>query len=75
MNWKNKWAWGIGVILLSIGGLLVALFDGKEETKPDIGGSIEQVIEGVGIITSDEGNSESGESQSSNTGVQTAEQQ
>lgn len=74
MNWKNKWAWGIGVILLSIGGLLVALFDGDENTKPDIGGSISQVVEGVGIITADEANNESGNSQNTNTGSQTAEQ-
>ena len=50
MNWKNKYLWGIGIILTAIGGLLVAMFDGDESTKPDISGAVESGVQAVEII-------------------------
>ena len=36
INKKNKWAWGAGILLTVIGGILIAVFDGKEDTNIDL---------------------------------------
>lgn len=36
INKKNKWAWGAGILLTVIGGILIAVFDGKEDTNVNV---------------------------------------
>ena len=49
-TWK-RWLVGIGLILSAVTGYLVAVFDDKEETAPDLPAAIQQVHDGVTLIT------------------------
>jgi|LauGreDrversion4_2_1035121.scaffolds.fasta_scaffold1127352_2 hypothetical protein len=50
MSSRNTTVAGIGAILVAIGGVLVAMFDGDATTAPDIATAVAAVIAGVGLI-------------------------
>jgi len=50
MNDKNTTIAGIGAILVAIGGILTAMFDGDASTAPDYASAAAAVIAGVGLI-------------------------
>jgi hypothetical protein len=50
MSNRNTTVAGIGSILVAVGGLLVAWFDGKAETAPDIASATAAIIAGIGLI-------------------------
>ena len=50
MNNKNTTIAGIGSILVAVGSVLVAWFDGKAETAPDIATAAAAVMAGIGLI-------------------------
>ena len=50
MNNKNTTIAGIGAILVAVGGVLVAWFDGDATTAPDFATAIAAVVAGVGLI-------------------------
>lgn len=50
MNNRNTTIAGIGAILVAIGGLLTAMFDGDASTLPDYASVVAAVIAGVGLI-------------------------
>ena len=50
MNNKNTTVAGIGAILVAVGGVLVAWFDGDATTTPDFATAIAAVVAGVGLI-------------------------
>lgn len=50
MNNRNTTMAGIGAIIVAVGSVLTALFDGNPETVADFGSAIAAVIAGVGLI-------------------------
>ena len=50
MNNKNTTLAGIAAILVAVGAVLTALFDGNDATLPDYTAAIAAVIAGVGLI-------------------------
>lgn len=50
MNNRNTTMAGIGAILVAVGGVLVAWFDGDASTAPDFATAIAAVVAGIGLI-------------------------
>ena len=50
MNNRNTTVAGIGAILVAVGGILTAMFDGDVTTAPDFASAIAALIAGVGLI-------------------------
>lgn len=50
MNNRNTTIAGIGAILVAVGGILAALFDGDPATVPDFATAIAAAVAGVGLI-------------------------
>jgi drug/metabolite transporter (DMT)-like permease len=50
MNNKNTTIAGIGSILVAVGSVLVAWFDGDAATTPDLATAVAAVMAGVGLI-------------------------
>lgn len=50
MNNRNTTIAGIGSILVAVGGILVAMFDGDATTTPDFTTAVAAVMAGVGLI-------------------------
>ena len=50
INNRNTTIAGIGAILVAVGGVLVAWFDGDATTAPDFATAIAAVVAGVGLI-------------------------
>lgn len=50
MKDKNTTIAGIGAILVAVGALLSAWFDGDAATNPDFASAVAAVIAGVGLI-------------------------
>jgi hypothetical protein len=49
---RNTTGFGIGSILVAVGGVLTALFDGDPLTVPDYATAVAAVLAGVGLIMS-----------------------
>lgn len=50
MNNRNTTVAGIGAILVALGGVLTAMFDGDAATVPDWTSAVAAIIAGVGLI-------------------------
>lgn len=50
MKNRNTTVAGIGAILVAVGSMLTALFDGDASTVPDYASAVAAVIAGVGLI-------------------------
>jgi dipeptide/tripeptide permease len=50
MSNRNTTVAGIGAILVAVGGVLVAWFDGDPTTAPDFASAIAAIVAGVGLI-------------------------
>ena len=50
MNNRNTTIAGIGSILVAVGGLLTAWFDGDPATNADIATPVAAIVAGVGLI-------------------------
>lgn len=50
MNNRNTTVAGIGAILVAVGGVLAAMFDGDPVTAPDFPTAVAAIIAGVGLI-------------------------
>jgi hypothetical protein len=50
MNNRNTTIAGIGAILVAVGGVLTAIFDGDVATNADFASAIAAVIAGIGLI-------------------------
>ena len=50
MNNRNTTVAGIGAILVALGGVLTAMFDGDAATVPDWTSAAAAIIAGVGLI-------------------------
>lgn len=50
MRNRNTTVAGIGAILVAVGSLLTALFDGDASTAPDYASAVAAIIAGVGLI-------------------------
>lgn len=50
MNNRNTTVAGIGAILVAIGSVLTAMFDGDPATSADFASAVAAVIAGVGLI-------------------------
>jgi len=50
MNNRNTTMAGIGAIIVAIGSVLTAMFDGDPATVADFGSAVAAVIAGVGLI-------------------------
>jgi len=50
MKSRNTTVAGVGAILVAVGGVLVAMFDGDPQTAPDLATAIAAVIAGVGLM-------------------------
>ena len=50
MKSRNTTVAGIGAILVAVGGVLVAVFDGDANTAPDFATAVAAIIAGVGLI-------------------------
>ena len=50
MNNRNTTVAGIGSILVAVGALLTALFDGDPATLPDYATAVAAILAGVGLI-------------------------
>jgi dipeptide/tripeptide permease len=50
MNNRNTTIAGLGSILVAVGGVLVAWFDGDASTTPDFATAIAAIVAGVGLI-------------------------
>lgn len=50
MTNRNTTIAGIGSILVAVGSILTALFDGNPETLPDYGTAVAAILAGVGLI-------------------------
>lgn len=48
-SWKTTTA-GIGAILVALGSILQALFDGNPATEPDYAALVAAIIAGVGLL-------------------------
>jgi hypothetical protein len=58
LNNRNTTVAGIGAILVAVGGVLVAWFDGDPNTVPDFTTAIAAVVAGVGLIAAKDAKSE-----------------
>jgi hypothetical protein len=52
MNNRNTTVAGIGSILVAVGALMIALFDGDPATLPDYATAVAALLAGVGLIMS-----------------------
>lgn len=50
MTNRNTTIAGIGAILVAVGGILAAMFDGDVATQPDFTSAVAAVIAGIGLI-------------------------
>jgi len=50
MNNRNTTIAGIGSILVAVGSVLTAMFDGDMATNPDFATAVAAVIAGIGLI-------------------------
>ena len=50
MNSRNTTIAGIGSILVAVGGVLVAWFDGDAATTPDIATAVAAIVAGIGLV-------------------------
>lgn len=50
MKNRNTTVAGIGSILVAVGALLTALFDGDPSTSPDYATAVAAIVAGVGLI-------------------------
>lgn len=50
MKNRNTTVAGIGAILVAVGSLLTALFDGDAATAPDYASAVAAIIAGIGLI-------------------------
>lgn len=50
MTNRNTTVAGIGSILVAVGALLTAIFDGKPETIPDYATAVAAILAGIGLI-------------------------
>lgn len=50
MNNKNTTIAGVGAVLVAVGGILTAMFDGDASTVPDWTTAVAAVMAGVGLI-------------------------
>lgn len=50
INNRNTTVAGIGAILVAVGGVLTAMFDGDASTIPDWTSAVAAIIAGVGLI-------------------------
>lgn len=50
MNNRNTTIAGIGAVLVAVGGILTAMFDGDASTVPDWTTAVAAVMAGVGLI-------------------------
>jgi hypothetical protein len=50
MNNRNTTIAGIGSILVAVGALMTALFDGDPATLPDYATAVAAILAGVGLI-------------------------
>jgi len=50
MSNRNTTVAGIGSILVAVGGILVAIFDGDPSTQPDFTTAVAAVVAGIGLI-------------------------
>lgn len=50
MNNKNTTIAGIGAVLMAVGGVLTAMFDGDASTVPDWTTAIAAIMAGVGLV-------------------------
>ena len=50
MNNKNTTIAGIGAILVAVGSVLTAMFDGDPATNADFAAAIAAIIAGIGLI-------------------------
>ena len=50
MNNRNTTVAGIGSILVAVGAVLTAIFDGNPETVPDYATAVAAILAGVGLI-------------------------
>jgi hypothetical protein len=50
MTNRNTTVAGIGSILVAVGALLTAIFDGNPETLPDYATAVAAILAGVGLI-------------------------
>jgi hypothetical protein len=50
MNNRNTTMAGIGAIIVAIGSVLTAMFDGDPATVADFGSAVAAVIAGIGLI-------------------------
>jgi hypothetical protein len=50
MKSRNTTVAGVGAILVAVGGVLVAMFDGDATTAPDFATAVAAIIAGVGLI-------------------------
>ena len=55
MNNKNTTIAGIGSILVAVGGVLVAWFDGDASTSPDFTTAVAAVVAGIGLVLAKDG--------------------
>lgn len=60
MNNRNTTVAGIGAVLVAIGGILTAMFDGDPITQPDWSTAVAAVIAGVGLILARDAKGEKG---------------
>lgn len=50
MKNRNTTVAGIGAILVAVGSMMTALFDGDASTVPDYASAVAAVIAGIGLI-------------------------
>lgn len=50
MKSRNTTVAGVGAILVAVGGVLVAMFDGDATTAPDFATAVAAIIAGLGLI-------------------------
>ena len=55
MNNRNTTVAGIGAILVAVGSVLSAMFDGDASTLPDYAAAAAAIIAGIGLILAKDG--------------------
>lgn len=55
MNNRNTTVAGVGAILVALGGVLTAMFDGDASTSADWTSAVAAIIAGVGLIAAKDG--------------------
>ena len=50
MHNRNTTIAGIGAILVAVGGLMTAMFDGDATTAPDYASVVAAIIAGIGLV-------------------------